>query len=213
MNMGRWPRTDVGTVVLHWVVLIAVVVLLMTGLRFSSDDIHHLWLRDFDAQLWSENLWQLHMIAGYALTVSLVVYANYLARARLFDRIRVNAARMQALFGTPKSRWSSIHVLMSWAFLIAAAAACVTGWLTYYGLAGPAVRIHLLCSWVILTFPVLHVLALLRIGGVPHLARILRPKRTEAAPEEVDLANVVSDLLAEKRAAQRAAAGGSGRSR
>jgi cytochrome b subunit of formate dehydrogenase len=53
MNFRRWPRTDVGTVFLHWVVVIAIGVLLLTGLRFTSDDLHHLWLRDFDQQLWS----------------------------------------------------------------------------------------------------------------------------------------------------------------
>jgi cytochrome b subunit of formate dehydrogenase len=212
MNFRRWPRTDVGTVFLHWVVVIAIGVLLLTGLRFTSDDLHHLWLRDFDQQLWSNDLWEHHMIAGLALTAALGAYASYMSKARLIDRIRLNAARLQGLFGPPKTRGASINVLLLWSFLFATLGACVTGWLAFFDMGGNVLPIHLLCTWVILVFPVLHVLGLLNLGGVPHLIRIFRPKRLEARTDDIDLAHVVSDLLAEKRAAERAAAQKSRRS-
>jgi len=205
MNFRRWPRTDVGTVLLHWAAVAAVVVLAATGLRFTSDDVQFLWLRDLDGQLATENLWQRHMLAGYVLSVVAVAYAVHMSRARLLDRIRISAVRLQGLFGTPAARWPAINALLAWAFLVAALGACVTGWLAYGGIAGPVLRIHLICTWVILAFPVLHLLALLRVGGVPHLARIFRPKRAEPPPEEIDLAHVVAQLLAEKQAAQRKA--------
>jgi cytochrome b subunit of formate dehydrogenase len=207
MNFRRWPRTDIGTVLLHWVAVAAIVVLLLTGLRFTSDDVHHLWLRGFDAYLATENLWERHVIAGGALTMTVVGYVIYMSKARLSDRIRLNTARLQGLFGTAKMRWSCINVLICWAFFVAVLGACVTGWLAYYDIGGPVLPLHRLCTWVILAFPVMHLLALLRLGGVPHLVRIFRPKRVEPVADEIDLALIVSDLLAEKRAAERHALG------
>ncbi|MGO4854058.1 cytochrome b/b6 domain-containing protein [Phaeovulum sp. W22_SRMD_FR3] len=208
MNFRRWPRTDVGTVLLHWVTVAAIVVLMQTGLRFTSDDVHYLWLRDFDAYLGSETLWERHLIAAGVLTLAAVAYALYMSKARLWDRIRLNGARLQGLFGTAKMCWSCINVLLYWAFFIAVLGACATGWLAYYDLGGPLLPLHRLCTWVILAFPVLHLLALLRLAGVPHLLRIFRPKRVEPAADEIDLAHIVSDLLAEKRAAERRARSG-----
>ncbi len=206
MNARQWPRTDIGTVLLHWIAVAATVVLILTGLRFASDDIHNVWLRAFDRQLATKDLWFRHMVAGYVFTVVAVGYAIYMSRGRLVDRIRLNAARLQGLFGTPRMRWSCINVLLYWAFLLAALGACITGWLAYYDVGGPVLRIHLLCTWVIVGFPVLHLVALLRLGGIPHIARIFRPKRPAVVAQDIDLAIVVSDLLAEKRAAQKAAA-------
>jgi cytochrome b subunit of formate dehydrogenase len=207
MNFKRWPRTDVGTVLLHWVVVVSVVVLAGTGLRFASDDLEFRVLRGLDPYLPQNNLWLYHIAAGYVLTISIVAYTSYISKARLADRTRLNAARLQSLVGTAKARWSAINALMVWVFFVAALSACVTGWLAYFGVDGPVLQIHLLCTWVILAFPVLHILGLLRLGGIPHLVRIFRPKRAEAAAEDLDLANVVADLLAERRAARQRASG------
>lgn len=204
MNFRKWPRTDAGTVLLHWVAIGAVVVLLLTGLRFTSDDVHHMWMHDLDGYLPSDNLWFRHMVAGFAFTVTAAGYGVYMTKGRLLDRIRLNAARLQGLFGNAKARWSCINVLLYWSFMVAAVGACVTGWLAYYGVAEPVLRIHLLCTWVIISFPAMHIVALIRVGGVPQVARIFRPKRSEPVAEDVDLASVVSDLLAEKRARQAA---------
>lgn len=205
MNFRRWPRTDIGTVILHWAAVTSVVVLMLTGLRFTSDDMENVWLREFDAYLGTDNLWYRHMVAGYVLTAVMVAYAIYVTKARLTDRIRLNGARLQGLFSSDKMRWAGVNVLLCWTFLFAALGACVTGWLAYYGVDGLVLHIHLICTWVIIGFVALHLLALLRLGGLPQVLRIFRPKRIEAAPVEVDLASVVSDLLAEKRAAQLAA--------
>lgn len=201
MNFPRWPRTDVGTVILHWIVVGATLVLLWTGLRFTADDVHNVWLREYDTLLAGENLWGRHMLAGYVLSAAVIGYAVYMTRARLTERIRLNVARLQGLFGTVKTRWSAINVLLYWAFILATVGACVTGWMAYSGVGGAVLEVHLWCAWVILAFPVLHLAALLRLGGVPHIARIFRPKRIEAGAEEIDFAEIVAELLAEKRAA------------
>jgi cytochrome b subunit of formate dehydrogenase len=207
MNFRRWPRTDAGTVLLHWVVVIATVVLAASGLRFASDDGASKVLRGLDPYLPGNNLWFYHVAAGYVLTIAVVAYASYLAKARLVDRIRLNTARFQSLFGTAKARWSAINAMLCWVFFVATLGSCVTGWLVYFWLGGAALQIHLFCTWIILAFPALHVLGLLRLGGLPHTLRIFRPKRTEPVAEEIDLANVVADLLAERHAAQQRAAG------
>ncbi len=203
MNFKKWPRTDVGTVLLHWAVVGAIVVLALSGLRYISDDGDVAMVREIDAYLPANSVWLIHIGAGYVLTLIMVAYALYISKARLGDRIKLNAARIQGLFGTAKARWSVINIMMIWSFFIAAIGACITGWLAYYGMAGSVLWLHQQCAWAILSFPVLHVLAQLRLGGVPHLIRVVRPKQAEAAAEEIDLANVVADLLAERRAAQR----------
>ena len=45
----------------------AIVVLVKTGLRFTSDDVHYLWLRDFDACLGTNALRERHLIAAGGL--------------------------------------------------------------------------------------------------------------------------------------------------
>lgn len=205
--MRKWPRTDLGTVLLHWLAVVSIATLVVTGLRFTSDDIDHVWLRAFDHQLASENLWYRHMMTGYVLTVIAVGYAVYMVQGGLVDRIRLNAARLQGLFGTRRMRWSCINVLLYWAFLLATVGACVTGWLAYHGAPQPVAEMHLLCTWVIVAFPILHLFALLRLGGLPQILRIFRPKRIEGVAQDVDLAGVVSELLAEKHAARLAIVG------
>ncbi|MCB1339455.1 MAG: cytochrome b/b6 domain-containing protein [Maritimibacter sp.] len=206
MTFARWPRTDVGTVLLHWIAVGAIGVLLWTGLRLTADDVHQQWLRDYDGWLAGENLWGRHMLAGYVLSMVVAGYGVYVTRARLGERIRLNLARLQGLFGSVKTRWSAINVLLYWVFILATLGACVTGWMAYHGLGGAVLKVHLWCSWAVLAFPVLHLAALLRLGGIPHIARILRPKRIEPGGEEIDFAEIVAELLAEKRAAAARAA-------
>jgi hypothetical protein len=204
MKDRRWPRTDIGTVVFHWLAVASVAVLLLTGLRFSSDDIHNIWLRTFDQVLASEDVWYRHMIAGYGFTFVAAGYSVYMLKARLFDRIRLNSTRMKDLFGSSQKRWASINVISCWAFLIAAIGACTTGWLAYFGASAQVLYLHRLCTWVIIGFPALHILALAKMGGLAQLSRILRPKHVEPPAAEIDLVEVVADLLEEKRARQNA---------
>ncbi|MBV7407797.1 cytochrome b/b6 domain-containing protein [Maritimibacter sp. DP1N21-5] len=199
MSMRRWPRTDIGTVVLHWLVVGAIGVLTWTGLRFAADDVHSEWLRDFDRQLASEDLWVWHIYGGYVLTFAVAAYAVYMIRARLGARIRLDAARLQGLFGTAKQRWSCINVLLCWGLFASVAGVCVTGWLAYHDAGAPVLLVHRWCTWAILGFPLLHVFALIRMGGATQIVRIFRPKRTEVPEEDIDLADLVADLLAQKQ--------------
>ena len=152
----------------------AIVVLVKTGLRFTSDDVHYLWLRDFDAYLGASALWERHLIAAGGLSLLVVAYAIYMSEARVLDLIRLNGARLQGLFGTARMRWSCINLLLYWAFFAAVLGTAVIGWLAYNDIGGPVLPLHRLCTSVILLFPMLHILALLRLTRLPHLLRILR---------------------------------------
>ncbi|WP_102225917.1 cytochrome b/b6 domain-containing protein [Acidimangrovimonas sediminis] len=202
MNARPWPRTDIGTVLLHWSVAGATVVLLLTGLRITSDDVGHEWLRALDGVLMSNDLWTRHILAAQVLTAAAVGYAIYLPASRLTGRIHVDRLRLKGLFGTSQTRWSCLNALICWGFLIAASGLIVTGWLAYVGAPEPVLDLHLWCTWAVVAFVPLHLYALLRLGGFRHLARMFRPRRLAAQEGDLDLAVVVSELLAEREAAR-----------
>ncbi len=199
--MRKWPRTDFATVFMHWLAAAAFVWLAATGLRIASDEVGYEWLRVLDAYLPTDQLWRNHVFAGYALTCVAMIYPAYVARSRLSSRVKFDYARLAGLFGSPASRAASLNVLLYWWFFANILITIVTGWLLYAGLGRSALPIHLVSVFALLPFPVLHVLVHGRIGGIRQLARIVRPAPLQKPAPAPDLADLVAELIAQRRSA------------
>src|SRR5919206_558909 len=80
------PRTDFGTLVLHWTTAIAFVVSLFTGIRIAADALHapvSQWLSPILPQ---GEIWTFHFLAGLTLFFCAAAYLIYTQRAGLVPR-------------------------------------------------------------------------------------------------------------------------------
>ncbi len=197
-----WPRTDFGTVLLHWPLAASLVWLSLTGLRIASDDEEFAWLRNLDRILPSRQLWLNHVIAAEVMTGVVVAYVVYIFLARLTSRVKIDRTRLAGLTGTPRARWASINVLICWGLFVSLATSIVTGWLCFVEFDNTVLLLHMYAALVLVLLPVLHVLVHVRIGGLRQLARIVRPSALAIPEEESDLAEIVAQLLAEQKSSE-----------
>jgi cytochrome b subunit of formate dehydrogenase len=171
----RPPRSDLGTVLLHWAVVAAVAVLMLTGLQIASDDPRLRFLEPVRFVFAHRNVWQLHVWAGLALFGIGVAYVTYVAKAGILARIKFDRVRRAGIFGNARSRWGTINVLVHWMLLVALLIVMATGVLLYLGFGGLVVDVHLAGAAGILGLTLLHVCTHLAYGGMAQLLRILRP--------------------------------------
>ena len=189
------PRTDTGTVVLHWALAVAVLIALVTGLRFSIDNRTVPGLHWIGWALPQGDLWNLHLGAGTAMTAIVAAWVGYLRAARLGPRVRLDRARLHTLLQSGKQRWSAANVALVWLLICALAGQFVSGILLMLGHAGLAVTIHVAGAWMIVAGAAAHVGAHLATGGVAQLLRICRPERLTPRREPVSLAEAFAAHL------------------
>jgi hypothetical protein len=80
-RLAVWRRSDIGTILLHWLVVITLTISVATGLRIAADEPEHAWLLVFDRLL--PTVWTGHVPAALILCALAAAYAAYLTSARL----------------------------------------------------------------------------------------------------------------------------------
>jgi Ethylbenzene dehydrogenase/Prokaryotic cytochrome b561 len=195
----RPRKTDYGTIILHWLLVGATGVALLSGLRIATEAPDRAWLNWIDVVLPRANVWVPHMQAAVVLVAVSVAYAIYMVRSSLSRRIALDKVRLRGLWGRKQARLSSSSVLLTWAFFLTMLALIVSGGCLYFGaFAGYAMaKVHWIATWGVLAFPGLHVLVHFRIGGAAQLLRVLRPERLPPPPPRLDAVELLT-LLAEK---------------
>ena len=190
-------KTDYGTVVLHWLLVGAVGVAFLSGLRIATEAPDRIWLNLFDAILPRVNVWTAHIEAAVVLVAVAIAHAVYLVRSGLSRRVRLDEARLRGLFGPKQPRLGAISVLLTWCFFIAIVTLIASGAMLYFGvLAGcDAATVHWYASWIVPAFAVLHILVHVRIGGVSQLFRIFRPERLPPPPARLDAVELLALLV------------------
>ena len=195
MVRNRRPTTDSGTVVLHMLLLIAFIVLLLTGLRIASDDPLAPWVVVFDPVLPVENLWFRHLVAAVVLMSTLSAYAVYIIRARLTARVRLDRPRLSGLLRSGGTRWAGLHVLAFWGLIGSLLVEVGTGCALFFGYGAPHMALHFWATWSCLGFVALHIALQAAMGGLAQLARIFRPSALVVAPPPPDLAELLAEQL------------------
>jgi Prokaryotic cytochrome b561 len=162
----RQRKTDYGTIILHWLLVAAILVAFVTGLRIATESPDRAWLNWLDPVLPRANVWVPHMEAAIVLTAVSIAYAIYLIRAGLTRRIVLDKIRLKGLVGRKQAKFGSLSVLLIWTFFAAMLALIVSGGLLYFGLsAGYGMKmVHWYATWVIPLFAALHVLVHYAIG-------------------------------------------------
>jgi ethylbenzene dehydrogenase/cytochrome b561-like protein len=211
MSNGRPPSTDIGTVLLHWLIVALLLVLIATGLRIASAAAGLDWLRWLDPILPVGHLWYRHLVAAAALMAAVAAYAVYVVRARLTQRVRLDWARVALLLHRGRARWAAANAIIAWSLLAALCTEIVTGIALFLGEGGFWLSLHLHATWSLMALAVVHVLGHLKYGGLRQLLRIVRPAPLVMAPPPPDLAELLAEQLElrEREARQAAAKPGS----
>src|SRR5215470_16191679 len=200
MSMRSSLRTDIGTVLVHLVLMASFVVTLGTGLRIASDDPDAAWLSILDPILPMEHLWFRHLIAGVAMAGALAGYAVYVVRARLAARIRFDIARAKAIWRGGQTGVAALNVVVVWLLLIGLALEVVTGAAIFLDGGQALIALHHWISWLCLACVVAHVGLHVTYGGVRYALKIFRPGRLRIAPPPPDLAELLADELRRRTA-------------
>jgi Ethylbenzene dehydrogenase/Prokaryotic cytochrome b561 len=194
-------KTDYGTIILHWLLVAALGVAFVTGLRIATEAPGRAWINLFDVALPHKGVWMAHMQAAVALVALAIAYTVYLIRSGLGRRVRLDKIRLRGLFGKRQARLGAFNIVLYWVFFITMLGLIASGGLLYFGLyAGHDVAmLHWYGTWAIAAFVGLHVLAHYRIAGVSQLLRIFRPTWLAAPPPRLDAIELLT-LLAEQSA-------------
>jgi Ethylbenzene dehydrogenase/Prokaryotic cytochrome b561 len=197
----KQPKTDYGTIILHWLFVVAFGVAFVSGMRIATEAPDRGWINLFDSVLPSTSVWTAHMQAAVALVVLSLTYAIYLLRSGLVRRVQLDQIRLRGLFVRGQVRMRAINVVLYWFFFLTMTTLMVSGGLLYFGLlAGHDVAaLHWYGTWAIFVFTGLHVLTHLRLGGAAQLLRIFRPTQLQAPPPQLDAVELLT-LLAEQSA-------------
>jgi ethylbenzene dehydrogenase/cytochrome b561-like protein len=193
----RNRKTDYGTIILHWTLVVSLVVALLSGLRIATEAPDRTWINLLDRMLPSSSVWTAHMPAALVLVTVAVAYAIYMWLSGLARRVRLDRIRVLGLFGNRHARWGAINIVLYWGFFVTLLLQLATGGLLYFGYTQYIlVTLHWFGTWAILGYAALHVLAHLKLGGKPQLLRIFRPAPLVPPPPPLDPIQLLM-LLAE----------------
>jgi hypothetical protein len=91
----KQPKTDYGTVILHWLFVAAFGVAFVSGMRIATEAPDRSWINLLDSVLPSAGVWTAHMQAAVALVVLSLAYAVYLLRSGLVRRVQLDQIRLR----------------------------------------------------------------------------------------------------------------------
>jgi len=181
MAPTRRPQSDAPTVVLHWGIVLTLVLSLATGLRIAADMPEADWARAVEDVLPQGDVIQWHLWAALVLLGFVAAYIGFIWRAGLLPRIALDRAWITDLTtGHREQRARAVNIAVYWMAFAAVGVAGVTGLIFYLapGLvpSSPVMAVHQVAAWSIVVYVVVHLLALLAMGGIGHLLKILRPQ-------------------------------------
>src|SRR3954462_4848385 len=169
------PRTDVGTLLLHWVTAIAFVVSLFTGIRIAAAALHAPVSKWLSPVLPQGQIWTFHFYAGLTLFFCAADYSVYMRRASLFSRNAFKKTRVMVMPVASKMRFGGLNVLLHWAAYVIVGVMTVTGIFLYLGHGGWLLQIHSYVAFIGLGYIFIHALAHYLYGGWWQVFRIFRP--------------------------------------
>src|SRR3954452_2240315 len=139
---GAAPRTDVGTLVLHWTTAIAFTVSLFTGIRIAADALSAPVSKWLSPILPQGEIWTWHFLAGLTLFFCAGAYLVYMRRSGLAARNALKKSRVMVMPVAAKLRYGGLNVLLHWAAYLIILAMTATGVLLYLGHGGWLVQVH-----------------------------------------------------------------------
>jgi hypothetical protein len=182
--------TDLPTVILHWGLVLALLVSVITGWRIARTSDPNLLLRWVEALLLQGNVLRWHFVSATVLVALVAAYVAFLWRMDLASRFSVRWASLRS--PDHQVRWQAINRLIYWVAFAMLAGAAVTGTLVYFAPGilptNPLVLVHQWLSWGFVLYMGLHVLAQVALGGLRQLLKIMSPRAAYGVGGAVALA-------------------------
>ncbi|MCK7613904.1 ethylbenzene dehydrogenase-related protein [Roseibium sediminicola] len=175
-------RSDIGTILLHWTLVVAIVTSLLTGLRLSSDAEGAWFSKLFEPILPQGEIWTWHYLSAVFVLALIFAYAAYMSLARLKRRISSKKMVVLTLPASTKLRLSAVNVIAYWILFGAVLTLTATGVWLYLGHGGIWVTVHYTAALVVLTYIVAHVVLHYAYGGLQQLLRLFRPQKLRRFP-------------------------------
>jgi cytochrome b561 len=190
------PRSDVGTILLHWLTALAFIVSLLTGIRMATFGYVlptvSRWLSPIMPQ---GEMWTWHFFAGLSLFFCASAYLLYVLRSGLSPRNALKKIRIMLMPVAAKMRWQAVNIGLHWFVYALITTMTVTGVILYLGYGGWWVWIHSISAFVGFGYIFLHVLTHYLFGGWWQLFRLFRPSRLVATqatrPYPLAIASVI----------------------
>ena len=171
------PRTDVGTLTLHWVTAIAFIVSLFTGVRIAADALKAPVSKWLSPVLPQGEIWSWHFLAGLTLFFCASAYIVYVMRSGLAPRNSLKKTRVLRMPAPASMKWGAVNVALHWFVYALIAFLTGTGAVLYLGYGGWWVYLHSTAAFVGLGYIFAHVLAHYLQGGWWQVFRVFRPQR------------------------------------
>ncbi|XHC09586.1 cytochrome b/b6 domain-containing protein [Labrenzia sp. ac12] len=175
-------RSDIGTILLHWTLVVAIVTSLLTGMRLSADAEHAWFSKLFEPILPQGEIWTWHYVSAIFVLAVIFAYAAYMTLGRLKRRISSKKIVVLTLPASTKLRLAAVNVIAYWILFGAVLTLSATGVLLYIGHGGIWVTVHYTAALVVLTYIVAHVVLHYCYGGVAQLLRLFRPQALRRFP-------------------------------
>jgi len=171
------PRSDVGTIFLHWATAIAFLVSLFTGIRIAADALYapvSQWLTPILPQ---GEIWTWHFMAGLTLFFCASAYAVYITRGGLAPRNALKKLKLMVMPAGRRMKFEALNVGLHWFIYALIVVMTVTGVLLYLGHGGWLVQVHSYTAFVGLIYIFVHVVTHYLYGGWWQLFRLFRPAK------------------------------------
>src|SRR6185295_11382069 len=102
------PRTDIGTLLLHWITAIAFFVSLFTGIRIAADALHAPVSKWLSPILPQGEIWTFHFYAGLTLFFCAAAYLIYMRRSGLANTHALKKTRVMVMPVASKMRFGAL---------------------------------------------------------------------------------------------------------
>lgn len=175
-------RSDLGTILLHWTLVIAIVTSLVTGLRLSADAEESWFAKLFEPILPQGEIWTWHYLSAVFVLALIFAYAAYMSAARLKRRVSSKKIVVLSLPASNKLRIAAVNVIAYWILFAAVLVLTATGVLLYLGHGGLWVTVHYVSALTVLGYIVAHVVLHYFYGGLAQLLRLFRPQPLRQFP-------------------------------
>lgn len=170
------PRSDPGTIVLHWTLAIAIIVSLATGLRLAADD-NTLWFAKLISPILPQGeVWTAHFIAAFMVISGIIIYPLYLRFGNLQRRVAIKKTIVLTLSASPRLKWGAFNIILYWGLFFSIISLSITGVLLYFGEGNWIVTIHYTSALIVMAYIVLHIFSHFAYGGFSQLLRLFRPR-------------------------------------
>src|SRR4051794_8849928 len=190
------PRSDVGTIVLHWATAIAFLVTVFTGIRVATFGFSFPRLAQWISPILPQGeMWTWHFYAGLTPFFCASGYSLYIVRGGLTPRNALKKIRMVLMPVAAKMRWQAVNIGLHWFAYALIALMTVTGIILYLGYGGWWVWIHSITALIGFGYVFLHVLTHYLYGGLWQLFRLFRPSELVATQATKSYPILIASLV------------------